>query len=368
MRSLPGRCIQTRPPPPGSDAMEAALSARSTRKWTAISGLAALAIALAIAELALGPVQIAPDRVLAALVGFGNDVENAIIWQIRLPRLVLGMAVGTALALSGAVLQGVLRNPLADPGIVGLTGGAALGAVSVIVLGGLVAGSLPLWLRPWLLPLAAFLGASLVLAFIFALSSRRGGTSVATLILAGVAVTAIAQAFIGALIYVSDDAQLRDLNLWLLGGLGSAGWPLVIVASALTVATLPILLQQARALDLFQLGERAAFHSGLDVERSKRRIGLAVALSVGAVTAAAGPIGFIGLVAPHLARLAFGPRHDVLLPTSILTGISLTLAADLAVRLAVPPAEPPIGLATNLIGGPFFLWLLLRKSGRRPHA
>ncbi|MEM1383647.1 MAG: iron chelate uptake ABC transporter family permease subunit, partial [Pseudomonadota bacterium] len=126
--------------------------------------------------------------------------------------------------------------------------------------------------------------------------------------------------------------------------------------------------QQARALDLFQLGERAAFHSGLDVERSKRRIGLAVALSVGAVTAAAGPIGFIGLVAPHLARLAFGPRHDVLLPTSILTGISLTLAADLAVRLAVPPAEPPIGLATNLIGGPFFLWLLLRKSGRRPHA
>ncbi len=332
------------------------------QKLTGLTGVAAAIALLTLAELALGPVDLAPMDVFNALTGTGNNVESAIVWQIRLPRLLLGIAVGTALALSGAALQGVLRNPLADPGLIGVTGGASLGAVLAIVLGHHAVPYLPEVLRPWLLPIAAFIGASLVISFVFALSRRRGETSVAMLILAGVAVNAITVAAIGALVYVSDDQQLRDLTFWTMGSLGGAGWPLVGAAAALTLVAAPVLSCQARALDLFQLGERAAFHSGLDVERSKRRIAIAISVSVGAVTAAAGPIGFIGLVAPHLARLLFGARHRVLLPASVLMGIGLVLAADLVVRLAVPPAEPPIGLATSLIGGPFFLWLLLRRS------
>jgi iron complex transport system permease protein len=291
-------------------------------------------------------------------------MQAAIIREIRLPRLLLALAVGTALALAGAALQGMLRNPLADPGLIGVTAGGSVGAVSVIVLGDLVAADLPEALRPYLLPAAAFAGAGAVIALLFALSRRAGETSVATLILAGVAINAIGGAVIGLLVYVSDDRQLRELTFWSMGGLGAAGWPVVLVTLGLTALALPAFLAAARALDLLQLGERAAFHAGLDVERTKRRMALATALGVGAVTAAAGPIGFVGLVAPHLARLTVGPGHRAMLPVAALYGLALVLAADLGVRLAVPPAEPPIGLATSLVGGPFFLWLLLRARGR----
>ena len=316
---------------------------------------------LVVAALTSGPVTIQPDRLLATLLGQGDTMETAVLWVIRLPRLLLGLAAGIALALSGAALQGILRNPLADPGLIGITAGASLGSVTVIVLGGTIADALPMVLRPWLLPIAAFLGAALVIALVFSLAQRDGKTSVATLILAGVAINATAYAIIGGLVYISDDDQLRDLTFWTMGALAGAGWPLVLMAVALTALSAPLLVGQAQALDLLQLGERAAFHTGLDVERCKRRVALGTAIAVGAVTSAAGPIGFIGLVAPHLARLVFGPRHAVLLPTAILMGIALVLAADLAVRLVAPPAEPPLGLATSLIGGPFFLWLLLRS-------
>ncbi|MEO0915199.1 MAG: iron ABC transporter permease, partial [Pseudomonadota bacterium] len=211
-----------------------------------------------------------------------------------------------------------------------------------------------------------FIGAALVTTFIFALARKGGSISVATLILAGVAVNAVTQAFIGAMIFISDDEQLRSLNFWLLGALGGANWPLVLICCTVTFATSLTLLSYSRALDLFQIGERAAFHAGLDVERAKLRLGILTALSVGTVTAAAGPIGFIGLVAPHMARLILGPGHRWVLPGAALIGVALVLAADLGVRLAVPPAEPPIGIATSLIGGPFFLWLLITRMARGP--
>ncbi|MBK0398254.1 iron ABC transporter permease [Limibaculum sp. M0105] len=327
--------------------------------FTAVS---LLALVLALAALTLGPVEITPERVLAAIAGRGAPADVAIVGEIRLPRLLLGIAVGASLAMSGAALQGMLRNPLADPGLIGVTAGASLGAVAVIVLGDVVAGGLPQGLRPWLLPIAAFAGGGIVIGFVLALARRSTGTPVATLILAGVAINAIASAGIGALVYLSDDRQLRDLTFWSMGALGGAGWDLAAAAALLAALALPILLIHARALDLMQLGEQAAFHAGLDTERVKRRIALATALGIGAVTAAAGPIGFIGLVAPHLARLVIGPAHGLLLPAAGLMGVVLVLAADLAVRLVVPPAEPPIGLATSLIGGPFFLWLLLRRA------
>ncbi len=333
-----------------------------------LAALAATLLALALAELALGPAGIAPGRALSALFGGADAADRAILQQIRAPRLALGCATGAALALAGAALQGMLRNPLAEPGLVGATAGASLGAVTAIVLGGAVAGALPPALRQFLLPAAAFLGAGAAMAFVFAVARRAGETSVATLILAGVAVTAIAFAGMGALIYISDDSQLRELTFWTMGGLGGAGWPLVLPALILTAATVPVFAFHARALDLFQLGERAAFHAGLDVERAKLRLGVAAALAVGGATAAAGPVGFIGLVAPHLARLTFGPSHRRVLPGAAAYGIALTLAADLCVRLVAPPAEPPIGLATSLIGGPFFLWLLMRDLRGPRHA
>lgn len=345
--------------------MSIGIAARSRRRrqgGAPVLLVLALAVCvLGVAALALGPVPLAPDRVLLALFGAGDIGENAIVLQIRLPRLLLGLAVGSALALAGAALQGVLRNPLADPQLIGVTAGATVGAVSVIVLGEVVAAGLPMALRPWLLPFAAFIGGALVIAFVFALARREGETSVATLILGGVAMNAIALAVVGALIYVSDDQQLRDLTFWTLGGLNAAGWSMALAATVIAGAAAPIFLLLTRELDLFQLGERAAFHAGVDVERTKLLAALATALAVGAVTAAAGPISFIGLVAPHLARLLVGPSHALALPSAALIGVGLILSADLTVRLITPPAEPPIGLATGLIGGPFFLWLLLRR-------
>lgn len=183
----------------------------------------------------------------------------------------------------------------------------------------------------------------------------------ATLILAGVAVNAIAVAAIGAMIYISDDSQLRELTFWTMGSVGSANWLSVIITLTVVVVAAVFLLRLGRALDLFQLGERAAFHAGLDVERVKWKAAILTAVAVGGATAAAGPIGFIGLVAPHMARLIVGPNHRAVLPASALLGTVLILGADLVVRNIVPPAEPPIGLATSLIGGPFFLWLLLNR-------
>ncbi|MAS42019.1 MAG: hypothetical protein CML46_03185 [Rhodobacteraceae bacterium] len=357
----------TRPesrPGPHPDARAPARGGRPSRAALALPALAAAAVGLALAELVYGPVHLSLARIWAVAQGQGDAAAEAILMRIRLPRLGLGIAAGAALALSGAALQGILRNPLADPGLIGVTGGAAAAAVSMIVLGGGVMAALPGFLVPWALPLAAFAGAAAVTAFVFAAARRGGATSVATLILAGVAVNAIAFAVIGALSFVSDDQQLRELTFWNLGGLGGAApGPIGVAAAAAAAAGLG-LMRLARGLDLMQLGERAAFHAGLDVERAKFAAAAWSALAVGAVTAAAGPIGFVGLVGPHLARLLVGPGHARLLPASALCGVALVLAADLAVRTAVPPAEPPIGLATSLIGGPFFLWLLLRRLRR----
>ncbi|MEM7210898.1 MAG: iron ABC transporter permease [Pseudomonadota bacterium] len=326
--------------------------------------LISLTAIVLIFELALGPVRIAPERVMVSLAGGGTPMEQAILWQIRIPRAVLGVAVGVSMALAGTALQGLLRNPLAEPGLIGVTAGASLGAVTAIVLGGLLIGVLPEMLVPFLLPLAAFIGGSVVISILFALVRFSSGPGMATLILAGVAINAIVGAGIGVLIYIADDQQLRDLTFWTMGSLGVADTRLITIVTLLALAAVPVFLGGARALDLLQLGERAAFFSGLDVNRARLRIAAATALSVGAVTCAAGPIGFIGLVAPHIARLIFGPEHRILLPASALIGTTLVLVADLGVRLAVPPAEPPIGLATSLIGGPFFLWLLMRQVSR----
>ncbi|MBO6519749.1 MAG: iron ABC transporter permease [Rhodospirillales bacterium] len=321
-------------------------------------------IVVALAELAIGPVNLSLQEIIAGISLSADSQGSIIVSYIRAPRLALGLVVGTALALSGCALQGVLRNPLADPGLIGVSTGASVGALSAIVFKDVMLGMLPPESHVYVLPIAAFAGAGVVTGFVFSVSRRGGATSIATLILAGVAVNAIALAMIGSLIYISDDQQLRDMTFWMMGSLGAANWTLVTVSFAIVAVAAFFLFRMGRELDLFQLGERAAYHSGLDTERTKRKVAVLCALAVGGVTAAAGPIGFIGLMAPHMARLIVGPRHALVLPAAALMGTILLLMADLGVRNAVPPAEPPIGLATSMIGGPFFLWLLLTRMKR----
>ncbi|GIZ12240.1 ABC transporter permease [Pseudomonas sp. NCCP-436] len=319
-------------------------------------------------SLALGPVSLPLAdtlRVLPRLLGLplagdlaGSQVE-LILEQIRMPRTLLGLAVGMVLALCGVAMQGLFRNPLADPGLVGVSSGAALGAALAIV-GGSALGGWPEWLSPYLLSAFAFAGGLLVTALVYRLGRRDGQTSVATMLLAGIALTALAGAAIGLFTYLADDATLRTLTFWNLGSLNGASyvrlWPLLL-ATLVVALWLP---RRARALNALLLGESEARHLGFDVERLKRELVFCTALGVGAAVAAAGMIGFIGLVVPHLMRLLVGPDHRLLLPASALAGASLLLLADLAARLVLAPAELPIGIVTALIGAPFFLYLLMR--------
>ncbi|MBR9863867.1 MAG: iron ABC transporter permease [Rhodobacteraceae bacterium] len=330
------------------------------RQQAVFIGLICAVAIIALAEIAIGPVRLSLPEIFETVTGKADPMPTAIITQIRAPRMVLGLGIGLSLAMCGAVLQGLLRNPLADPGLIGISGGASAAVVIVIVLGDLFIGEIPATFRPYLLPVAAFCGALLVTALILGLSKKDGEMSVGRLILVGVAINSIAGAGIGFLTYISTDTQLRDLTFWSMGSLAKSGWLAVLVAVAIMGASSLALLRFTRALDLFQLGERAAFHSGLDVMRIKFTACGICALAVGAGVSIAGPIGFIGLVAPHIARMLVGGAHRVLLPASALTGAVLLLGADLIVRNVAPPQELPIGLATSLIGGPFFLYLLLR--------
>ncbi|MFV0885844.1 FecCD family ABC transporter permease [Metapseudomonas otitidis] len=330
-------------------------------------GLSLLLLVALWLSLALGPVSLPLDATLRALLrlvgvpldGDGLEQAELILAQIRLPRTLLGLAVGAVLAVSGVAMQGLFRNPLADPGLVGVSSGAGLGA-AVAIVGGAAVGGLPEALAPYLLSISAFAGGFLITALVYRLGRRDGQTSVVTMLLAGIALNALAFATIGLFTYLADDATLRTLTFWNLGSLNGASyarlWPLLVVVLAV-IAWLP---RRASALNALLLGESEARHLGFDVERLKGELVFCTALGVGAAVAASGLIGFIGLVVPHLVRLLAGPDHRVLLPASALAGASLILFSDLAARLVLSPAELPIGIVTALVGAPFFLYLLLR--------
>ncbi|MDO9639952.1 MAG: iron ABC transporter permease [Pseudotabrizicola sp.] len=291
------------------------------------------------------------------------DRDRLILWEIRLPRMLTGVLVGASLAVAGAVMQGLFRNPLADPGLVGVGAGAGLGAVLAIVLGGLA----PLWITQavgyHLVPFAAFLGGWVSTLLLYRVATRAGRTSVATMLLAGIALGALAGAATGVLVYIADDRQLRDLTFWGLGSLGGASWPKLLAAGpvmALALVAAPFL---ARGLNGLALGEAAAHHIGLPVQRVKAVAILTVAAATGAAVAVSGGIGFIGIVVPHLLRLATGPDHRFLLVNAGLAGATLLLLADLIARSIIAPAELPIGIVTATLGAPVFLWILLRRRG-----
>jgi iron complex transport system permease protein len=266
--------------------------------------------------------------------------------NIRLPRLLLAVSAGAGLAMAGALMQGLFRNPLADPGLIGVSSGAALAAGITIVLGSVWFPDLPRSLGSWTLVLMAFVGGLGVTALIYAISQGEGGTRVGHMLLAGIAVNALAGAGLGLLNYIATDEQLRNLQFWLMGSLGGARWSAVWLVNALA------------------LGEAQATLLGVPVERVKRLAIVITALAVGVVTATTGIIGFVGLVAPHMVRLLSGPDHRWVLPGSALLGASLVLLADALARTVAAPAELPLGVLTALVGVPFFLLLLRGRAGR----
>lgn len=342
------------------------------RRWPVLLLLGTLLLVAMIVSTGIGAVEISPLQVIAILLhklGFSaetlaslhpqlafDDRQTAVLHAIRLPRVVLGALVGAALAVSGAALQGLFRNPLADPGLLGVSSGAALAVSATIVLG-------LNFLGLYTLPLAAFAGSVAAIGVIYALARKDGRANVATMLLAGIAINALCGAGTGLFTYFSDEEQLRAITFWLLGSLGGATWQSVFAATPLVLVSLCALPFLASTLNALLLGEANARHLGIPVETAKWIIVALVALGVGASVAMTGMIGFVGLVVPHLIRLWRGPNHRLLLPASALLGALLLVLADLAARTIVNPLELPIGIVTSALGAPFFLYLLLRKKG-----
>ncbi len=353
---------------PATAALAAFAAGRRRQAWLAIGGLSALCLGLAVLAIGQGALAIPPVRVveilLAWLVGGGDLAgrDALVVLNIRLPRVLLGMLVGAALAVSGALMQGLFRNPLADPGLVGVSAGAGLAAAATIVLGDRLLAGTGMRLPFAMLPVGAFCGGLVSTLALYLIATRQGRTSIATMLLAGVALGALAGALTGLLAFISDDRQLRDLTFWSLGSLGGASWSKLSVIAPIMLPLLLAVPVLARGLNALMLGEAEAYHLGLPVQRIKGLAILLVALAVGAGVAAAGVIGFVGIVVPHLVRLAIGPDHRLLLLLSAIGGATLLVGADIVARLAVIPAELPIGIVTAAIGAPFFLWLLLRRA------
>lgn len=333
---------------------------RTTRWFLALSAAIGVAALLA---LTTGPLDIPlaqiPALLKEAVAGSGSTYQSLALWQIRIPRIALGILIGAALAQSGAAMQGLMRNPLADPGLVGVASGAALAAAAAIVFGSGLA--LPMHLTA---PVAAFAGGLIAAWLVIWLSSSNGRTSVTTMLLSGLAINAIAGAGIGFLAYIANDTALRSVTYWMFGSLGKAGWPELRIALPLLLIPLLLIPRTAGPLNALQLGEAEAQHLGVNVEALKRRLLALIVVAVAISVSLAGIVGFVGLVVPHLVRLALGPDHRRVLPVSALAGALLLLLADTASRSLFMPAELPIGILTALIGGPFFLFLLMRQLGR----
>lgn len=278
------------------------------------------------------------------------------IWfTIRLPRVLLALAIGGALALAGCLMQGLFRNPLADPGLLGISSGAALAVAFWVVL----PASLPAVMMLYAPMLAAFAG-SLAVTWVIFLLSRRRENALSTLLLVGIAINALCGAAGGVLSWLSSDAQLRQLSLWGMGSLGQAQWPTLLVCASLLIPASALAWRLAKPLNLLQLGDEEAHYLGVDVRQVQRRLLMCSALLVAAAVAVSGVIGFIGLVVPHLLRMWLGADHRAVVPGSVLAGALLLLVADTLARTLVAPAEMPVGLLTSLLGAPWFLWLIFR--------
>lgn len=318
--------------------------------------------AAALAALCLGTISLSPLRIPALLFArdaTGDPTTTALL-ELRLPRVLLALLIGAALAQCGAVTQALFRNPLAEPGLLGVSAGAALAAALMLTVFAGSAGA------PALLPVAAFAGAAVVTAAVLALVRDDRGTDLTALLLAGAAINAFVSAGVGLIATLADDGALRSFTLWMFGNLGRADWHEIAIAGPLLLAVVLWLPMEAPALDALLLGETEAAHLGFAVERRKRRLLLLVVLATACAVALAGLIGFVGLIVPHAIRLLVGPGHRLLLPASALLGAALLTATDAVARAAHPPLELPVGVLTALLGAPCFLALLIRGRGTPP--
>jgi len=315
-----------------------------------------LVVALLLAVLVsvgMGSVAVPLADVIPALLGSADAKTSAIVVDIRMPRTLLAVLVGAGISASGAAIQGLFRNPLADPALIGVSAGAALFAALFVLIGGFaligLAGS-------------AFVGGLIATWIVLYVGSRAGGLS--TMLLAGIAINAIALSGVGLLSYLSTDLQLRTISFWALGSLNGANWSAVGVALVIPLA-LALLLRESVHLNIITLGDEEAQHLGVSHDALRRRVIFLAAVIVGIGVALTGVIAFLGLVVPHLVRLSMGSRHQVVLPASALLGGLLLLVADTLARTVLAPAELPVGILTALVGGPFFIYLILREQKGR---
>jgi iron complex transport system permease protein len=352
--------------------MNAAVTLRDLRTTVVLVGLGASLLVATIFSLTIGAVSIpAGDVVVILLQKLGlfqstavDEMHTVVLSSIRIPRIVMTMLIGGALGVSGAALQGLFRNPLVEPSLIGVSGGSAAAVVVLIVFGGPLSVYLAAWVYDSLLPIVAFAGGLSATFLVLRLSSELGRTNVAVLILTGVALNALAEAVIGLAIFYADDNQLRTFTFWTLGDLGGATWQKLGFAAPFLIGSTGALLFFARSLNALALGEAEAYHIGVDVERTKKLIILFAALAVGVSVSLSGMIGFIGLVVPHVIRLSFQADNRLVLPASVLGGALLLVLADVIARTVVSPSELPIGVVTALIGAPFFVALLLNAKKR----
>ncbi|MEU9748947.1 FecCD family ABC transporter permease [Streptomyces niveus] len=333
--------------------------------WLLTAALLGALLLLALLSAGLGAYDIPLGDVLSSVrhrMGIGGTalerVPESVLWNVRLPRVVLALLVGASLGCAGALMQGVFGNPLAEPGVIGISAGAAVGAVASIALGLSFLGN-------WTVTVCAFVSGLLTVLLVYAMSRSGGRTEVVTLILTGIAVNAFAGALIGLSIFFADNAQISQITFWQLGSLAQATWPKVLAVLPCALLGLAVAPFYARKLDLLALGERPARHLGVDVERLRVVLVLVVALLTAAAVAVAGIITFVGLLVPHLLRMANGPGHRFLVPGSALGGALVLVAGDLAARTVAAPAELPLGVLTALFGSPFFFWLLRRTRRRQ---
>lgn len=320
-----------------------------------------------------GAMAISPAQVVAIIlnkagihlnVAYTEGMEN-ILWQIRLPRVCLGLLIGAALGISGAAMQGLFRNPLADPGLIGISAGASLAAVlTIVVLVGLPAIATQTSFIPqyYLLNIVTFMGACITSLLVFRMSRYQGKTLVATLLLAGIAVNALCSAFTGLITYNANNEQLRNITFWTLGSLGGASWNTVLAILPFVLPPIFLLPSLGKALNAYSLGEAEAGYVGVNVKAMKWKIVILATLAVGASVAVAGIIGFVGLITPHILRTISGSDHRRLLPNSALLGASLLTMADVVSRTIIAPSELPIGIMTAILGTPLFIMLLLKQK------
>lgn len=331
--------------------------------------LITLLIVSMIAGIGGGSFYISPLDSLKILVdnfGIGSATidprQEAVIEIIRLPRVLLGLLVGVALGTTGAVIQGIFRNPLADPGLIGISNGASLFAVMGIVVGVNLIPSLMIVSSAYALSIFAFIGAFTATIVVYRISQVNGKTMVATMLLVGIAINALTMSITGLFTYLADDIQLRSIAFWMLGSLGAASWKVVLGISPFVLIPALVLPLFSRSLNAFALGESNARHMGFNIESIKRWVIFLSAMAVGASVAVTGVIGFLGLVVPHIVRLIIGPDHKTLIVCSALLGAILLIDGDILARTIAAPTEIPIGIITSIIGAPFFLYIIIREG------